>query len=127
MIQHGDDGAPLLSIERQVLERARELDLPAGEEAGPIRAMVVQAVETWADDHKRGVRSVGVPDPDALVDRAVRNLTGYGPLAPLLQDDDVWEVMINAPTARLRGVAALLRGTCDERERPPGCEGTQER
>jgi pilus assembly protein CpaF len=36
---------------------------------------------------------------DSLVDRALRNIAGYGPLDPLLADDDVWEIMVNAPDA----------------------------
>ena len=38
-----------------------------------------------------------VADLGGLAERAVRNLVGYGPLTPLLEDDDVWEVMVNAP------------------------------
>ena len=34
-----------------------------------------------------------------VADRAYRNLAGYGPLEPLLADDDVWEIMINSPEA----------------------------
>ena len=34
-----------------------------------------------------------------MAERAFRNLAGYGPLEPLLDDDDVWEVMVNAPDA----------------------------
>jgi hypothetical protein len=34
-----------------------------------------------------------------VADRVLRNLAGYGPLEPLLADDDVWEVMVNAPDA----------------------------
>ena len=40
-----------------------------------------------------------IADPETLVERAHRNLAGYGPLAPLLADPDVWEIMINAPDA----------------------------
>ncbi|MBV9932662.1 MAG: CpaF family protein, partial [Actinobacteria bacterium] len=38
-------------------------------------------------------------DPDVVEERALRNLTGYGPLESLLADDDVWEIEINAPDA----------------------------
>jgi Flp pilus assembly CpaF family ATPase len=31
---------------------------------------------------------------DLVADRVLRNLAGYGPLEPLLADDDVWEVMV---------------------------------
>ena len=36
-------------------------------------------------------------DPELVAERAFRNLAGYGPLEPLLADDDVWEIMVNAP------------------------------
>src|SRR5919107_1105166 len=35
--------------------------------------------------------------PLAEIERALRNLARHGPLVPLLDDDDVWEVMVNAP------------------------------
>ncbi len=51
----------------------------------------------WSVDHKRGVRAYDLADPAQVVERAHRNLAGYGPLQPLLDDDDVWEIMVNAP------------------------------
>jgi Flp pilus assembly CpaF family ATPase len=50
----------------------------------------------WAV-HKRGTRPFALPDAPRVTERAMRNLAGYGPLEPLLDDDDVWEIMINAP------------------------------
>ena len=38
-------------------------------------------------------------EPHLVAERATRNLIGYGPLEPLLADDDVWEILINAPDA----------------------------
>jgi len=54
-------------------------------------------VAEWSVDHKRGVRAYDLADPAQVVERAHRNLAGYGPLQPLLDDDDVWEIMVNAP------------------------------
>jgi pilus assembly protein CpaF len=34
-----------------------------------------------------------------VIERVFRNLAGYGPLEPLLEDDDVWEIMLNGPDA----------------------------
>ncbi len=93
-----NDPSPLAEIERIVQERARELALDTDGDAGALVGLVREAVEQWSVDHKRGVRSFDLAEPDRIVDRAVRNLTGYGPLAPLLADDDVWEIMINGPT-----------------------------
>jgi len=40
-----------------------------------------------------------VVESSRLAERALRNLTGYGPLQPLLDDPDVWEISVNAPDA----------------------------
>ena len=42
-------------------------------------------------------RSPARPDPDGVVEGGFRNLARHGPLTPLLDDDDVWEIMVNAP------------------------------
>jgi len=59
---------------------------------------VADAVVQWSVDHKRGIRPFDLADPETMVERAIRNLIGYGPLAPLLADEDVWEIMVNAPS-----------------------------
>ena len=64
-----------------------------------LRALIDDEVAQWSVDHKRGLRSFDLADPELVVERAYRNLCGYGPLEPLLADDDVWEIMINAPDA----------------------------
>lgn len=93
----GRDPSPLEEIEQAVQQRARDLALDPDEDPGALRALVDEAVAQWAVDHKRGVRPFDLADPEAVARRAVRNLTGYGPLTPLLDDPDVWEIMINAP------------------------------
>ncbi len=92
------EASPLEEIERLVQSQARERSIDTDADPGALRHLVEQAVSTWSADHKRGLRNFDLADPDLMVERAVRNLTGYGPLAPLLADDDVWEIMINAPT-----------------------------
>ena len=62
-----------------------------------LRAVIDDEVDRWGDDYKRGRRDFDLADPVLVAERAFRNLAGYGPLEPLLADDDVWEVMINAP------------------------------
>lgn len=93
------DVSPLEEVERAVLDRAAALALDMGRDEGRarMRELIEDEVARWATDHARGVREVGLADPAAVVERAHRNLCGYGPLAPLLDDDDVWEVMVNAP------------------------------
>jgi len=92
---------PLAELERRVQQRAKDADLdPARPEAAArIRALVDDEISRWNAEHARGRRPFELPDPQALADRAMRNLTGYGPLDPLLADDDVWEIMVNAPDA----------------------------
>ncbi len=89
----------LAEIERAVSERARHGGVdPRSPEAGAaITALAHDEVRRWNLDFKRGVRSRAVTDAHALADRVRRDLLGYGPLEALLGDDDVWEIMVNAP------------------------------
>ncbi|QXC62397.1 Flp pilus assembly complex ATPase component TadA [Aquihabitans sp. G128] len=89
--------SPLAEIEAAVQAQARSLALDTRRDPDALRTLIQQAVDQWSIDHKRGIRAFDLADPQSLVERAVRNLTGYGPLEPLLADDDVWEIMINAP------------------------------
>lgn len=93
--------SPLREIERAVQEKAKaaNLDMAAAGAAERMRTMLVEEVARWREDFRRGRRLVDIADPDAAVDRALRNLTGYGPLDPLLEDPDVWEIMINGPSS----------------------------
>ncbi|MDP8969038.1 MAG: Flp pilus assembly complex ATPase component TadA, partial [Actinomycetota bacterium] len=61
--------------------------------------LIDDEVARWSEDYKRGLRPFDLADPETVAERAYRNLAGYGPLEPLLDDDDVWEIMINAPDA----------------------------
>ena len=93
--------SPLHEIETIVQARAKEEAIDLGAEASVAAlAQLVQAeIGRWNIDHQRGIRAFALHNPAAVAERAVRNLTGYGPLGPLLDDDDVWEVMVNAPDA----------------------------
>lgn len=90
---------PLAQIESAVLHRAKELTLEVGSQRDDdrLRGLVDDEVEKWNDQHRRGRRPHALASPELVADRAYRNLAGYGPLEPLLDDDDVWEIMINAP------------------------------
>jgi pilus assembly protein CpaF len=93
--------SPLEQIERAVQERAKgiSLDMAGPDGLDKLGALIHDEVSRWSDDFKRGKRDFDLADPDRLADRAFRNLAGYGPLEPLLNDDDVWEIMVNAPDA----------------------------
>jgi pilus assembly protein CpaF len=90
--------SPLVEIEHAVQVRAKKLamDLDDGGRER-LRTLIVEEVSRWSDDYKRGLRAFDLADPDLVVERAFRNLAGYGPLEPLLADDDVWEIMLNGP------------------------------
>ncbi|MEO6318111.1 MAG: hypothetical protein ABIP36_04935 [Acidimicrobiales bacterium] len=95
-----EDLGPLEQIERSVQERAKDISLEmvgAGKEK--LRALIADEVARWTLDHRRGLHPYDLSEPDLVAERAFRNLAGYGPLEPLLDDDDVWEVMVNAPAS----------------------------
>ncbi|GAC1313288.1 MAG: ATPase, T2SS/T4P/T4SS family [Acidimicrobiales bacterium] len=105
------DPSPLAQVERAVQERAKaiSLDMHATDGLPRLRRLVDEEVGQWTEDFKRGRRDFDLADPEAVAERAWRNIAGYGPLEPLLADDDVWEIMINAPdlifVKRHRGVS----------------------
>ena len=117
---------PLAEIEQRVQARAKDiaLDMATADGRGRLRALIDDEVARWSDDFRRGRRDFDLADPDVVAERAYRNLAGYGPLEPLLADDDVWEVMINAPdqifVKRHRGPVRLpRRGLPRRRARRP--------
>ena len=93
------DVSPLIEIERLTLEVANERNISPDEGQGKIQLheIISDLVDQWRADFLRGIRSVDLSEPNLIIDRALSNLTGYGPLESLLDDDDVWEIMINAP------------------------------
>ena len=94
-----DQLSPLEEIEREVQLRANALSLDVDTPDGESRLLdlIHDAVGQWSDDHSRGQRPYELPDPQGVTARAFRNLARYGPLTELLVDDDVWEIMVNAP------------------------------
>ena len=92
---------PLEEVERLVQARARQISVNLDNETAhaTLARLVADEIDRWNDDFRRGDRPFLIADPELLAERAMRNLTGYGPLGPLLEDDDVWEIMINRPDA----------------------------
>jgi pilus assembly protein CpaF len=109
--QHRNTASPLVEVERAVQERAKALSLDMRGPDGPtrLRELIQVEVDRWNDEFKRGRREYELADPVLVAERAWRNLAGYGPLEPLLADEDVWEIEINAPdlvfVRRHRGVS----------------------
>lgn len=93
---HGAWATPLREVERAAQERAKaaDLDMSRPDARDRLREMVLEEVAAWRDQFRKGHRPVDIADPDGAVERALRNLAGYGPLEALLADPDVWEIMI---------------------------------
>jgi pilus assembly protein CpaF len=91
--------SPLEEIERHVTARATRATLDVDRAGGEhqLRALIDEVIDQWSDEHRRGQRDHALADPSGVAERAFRNLARYGPLTELLQDDDVWEIMVNAP------------------------------
>ncbi|MEM9606123.1 MAG: ATPase, T2SS/T4P/T4SS family [Actinomycetota bacterium] len=91
--------SPLLEIERAVQGDAErlQLDPSAPGDRERLTALIRDHIAAWNDDHRRGRRDRPIGDTEALAERARRNLLAYGPLTGLLDDPDVWEIMVNAP------------------------------
>jgi pilus assembly protein CpaF len=91
--------SPLREIEVAIQERAKAESLDMNDPAAHaiLRQLAVAEIERWHGEYLRGQRCADIADPEAAAERALRNLTGYGPLAPLLDDPDVWEIMVNGP------------------------------
>jgi pilus assembly protein CpaF len=93
--------SPLRAIERAAQEEAKRRALDMGEPGAreQLRAVLEQEVARWRQEYRKGLRPLDIADPEAAVERALRNLIGYGPLEPLLEDPDVWEIMVNGPAS----------------------------
>jgi pilus assembly protein CpaF len=91
--------SPLHHVELAVQERAKNLllDMAAAEATVTLRALVDDEIDRWHQEYQRGRRPHDIADPPGAAERALRNLVGYGPLQPLLDDPDVWEIEVNAP------------------------------
>ena len=75
--------SPLRKIERSAEEQAKaaNLDMSTPGAVERLHGLLVDAVGRWRDEYRKGQRPLDIADPEAAVERALRNLTGYGPLA----------------------------------------------
>jgi pilus assembly protein CpaF len=91
--------SPLHQVELAVQDRAKDLllDMAVEQATTTLRALVDDEIERWHQEYQRGRRPHDIADPAGAAERALRNLVGYGPLQPLLDDPDVWEIEVNAP------------------------------
>ncbi len=92
---------PLVAIEERVRERSKQerLDMSTPGAHNRLRALIADEAAQWHREYERGVVGFDVADIEALTNRALRNIAGYGPLEDLLRDDAVFEIMVNGPFA----------------------------
>ena len=92
--------SPIVAVERAGHDRAEAiaLDLAGADGEAVLRTLISDEISRWRDDHKRGHRPDDLVDPAGVADRVFRNIARHGPLTRLLDDDDVWEIMINGPS-----------------------------
>jgi pilus assembly protein CpaF len=90
-----------VQIERRVQAAAKRSGLDTTTEKGraELEHLLRSEIERWREEYRRGRQTYDITDPSRVASRSLRNLAGYGPLEPLLSDDDVWEIEINAPDA----------------------------
>jgi pilus assembly protein CpaF len=95
--------SPLVQIERAVQDRAKlvAVDMAAADAPAVLAGLIDEEIAGWRREYQRGRRDSDIVEPDVVAERALRNLTGYGPLQPLLDDPDVWEIMVNGPLSIL--------------------------
>jgi len=93
--------SPLQELERSTQELAKEarLDMSQPGAVDRLREMVGEQIALWRAEFRQGLREVDIADPDKAQERIMRNLVGYGPIQGLIEDPDVWEIMINSPSA----------------------------
>ena len=65
--------------------------------AAHLRTLIAEVIDDWPTSTAAAGGRARLADPDGVAERAFRNLARYGPLTELLDDDDVWEIMVNAP------------------------------
>lgn len=88
-----DVGSPVSRVEERVLTAAaaQQLDVATETDRDRLKTIIQHCAE-----QVNGQLTHPVP-LTLLIDTVERNLCGYGPLEPLLNDPDVWEIMVNAP------------------------------
>ncbi len=93
--------SPRSIIERNVQDAAKRiaLDLDQPDAERELRRLIDDEIERWQHDHRRGIRDVAISSPSQVAERTFDDIARYGPLTTLLDDDDVWEIMVNNPSS----------------------------
>ncbi|MDR5867054.1 CpaF family protein [Halomonas koreensis] len=88
------DGALKAALHREVIERLEDDEALFGDEPSAMLVRIESLVRDYFD--QRG-EAVPVEALEALAREVLDEVTGYGPLQPLLQDDDITDILINGP------------------------------
>lgn len=89
------DGVALLESEVRELVRRRGVDPMAEPER--FAELVREAAADYADRAARGLL-LGLPDMERVVREVTNAVGGFGPLQPYLDDPEIEEVWLNAPS-----------------------------
>lgn len=84
-----------ISLERRLLEylRKSEADLNTRSSLKNAKEELSSLIDEWNVNHP----SRAILDKTRISELVFRNLVGFGPIEPLLEDDAVWEISINGP------------------------------
>ncbi len=90
----GPQGAAA-EIERRLLEflRMSEADLNTRSSLKNARSELAKLIADWNDKHP----GQAILDTGGFSEIVLRNLIGFGPIEPLLDDSAVWEISVNGP------------------------------
>jgi len=109
----GEEGARILEHEVRELVRRRGLD-PIGDRAG-LSALVTDAVGDYTARASAGAVPA-LADPEEAARGVIDAVGGFGPLQPYLDDPEIEEIWLNAPThvyVARHGVAELTSTVLD--------------
>ncbi|MFV0285526.1 MAG: CpaF family protein [Demequina sp.] len=100
---------PATRIETDVRRRIRESGMDPVRDVVGVRALISEELAAW---DKRALAGVEAPVADAVgtAKRVLDNVAGLGPLQPYLDDPEIEEIWINAPSqvfVARRGIAEL--------------------
>lgn len=98
MINRAAPAEPLgakVQIERLLLEflRSSETDLNTRSSLKRAKGELARLIAEWNSDHPSRL----ITDEAEFGNTVLRNLIGFGPIEPLLEDPSIWEISINGP------------------------------
>ncbi len=90
-----DNHAIAHSIELELVDflRQGEIDLTNRSSVKSAKNQLSNLIKNWNIQHP----SRPIADEAKFTEVVLRNLIGYGPIEPLLEDDAIWEISVNGP------------------------------